>query len=121
MYKQAAQLKLRFSTNLGQLSAEQLWDLTLPQLDQLAVSLEEAYKKSKGKSFLDTRTTKDAMIKLQFDIVLDVLTTKKEASDTAKAALAVKAHNNKILELIAGKKDEALAGKSIEELEKMLQ
>jgi hypothetical protein len=38
MYKEAAKQKLRFATNKGNLSVEQLWDLNLTDLDSLAVA-----------------------------------------------------------------------------------
>jgi hypothetical protein len=120
MYKEAIKQKLRVQTLKGPLTVEQLWDLTLPELDTLAVSLEEAYKNSKGKSFLDKRTTKDKGLKLQFDIVLDILQTKQEEAETLRNAQNVKEHNQKILTLIAEKKEGELSGKSIEELEAML-
>ena len=120
MYKQASQQKLRFNTNRGPLTVEQLWDLPLDILDALVVSLDEAYKNSKGKSFLVKRTTKDANIKLAFDIALDILQTKVEEQDEARMLSENKEHNKKILELIASKKDQELAGKSVAELEKML-
>ena len=78
MYKEASKLKLRFQTTKGILSVEQLWELSLTELDALAVSLEEEYKNSDGKSFLDKKTEKDKMVKLRFDIVLNVLNTKVE-------------------------------------------
>jgi hypothetical protein len=120
MYKQASQLKARFSTTKGMLTTEQLWDLSLTELDNLAVSLEETYKNSKGKSFLDKKTTKDKGIKLQFDIVLDVLQTKVEESEKLRTTAEDKAHNEKIITLISEKHDESLKGKSIKELEAML-
>lgn len=120
MYKLASQQKLRFQTTKGVLSTEQLWELPLTDLDTLAVSLEEAYKNSKGKSFLDKKTTKDKALKLQFDIVLDVLQTKSAEAEALTEAREIKEHNEKIIQLIANKQDENLKGKSIEELEAML-
>jgi hypothetical protein len=120
MYKQASKLKLRFNTTKGILSVEQLWDLSLPQLDDLAVSLESQHKNSKAKSFLATKTSKDKTIKLQFDIVLDILNTKVEEANNASKALSDKEHNQKILAQIAINNDKELEGKSNEELEKML-
>lgn len=120
MYKEAAKQKLRVPTSKGNLSVEQLWDLSLADLDTLAVSLDEGYKSSKGKSFLDTRTTKDKGLKLQFDIVLDILQSKVEDNNAIKDAREIKEHNQKILGLIVEKKDEALKGKSVKELENML-
>lgn len=120
MYKEASKLKLRFATSKGNLTAEQLWDLDLETLDKLAVSLEESYENSKGKSFLTKKTAKDKTIKLQFDIVLDVLQTKSEEMETQREAKANKEFNQKILNIIAEKKEDSLRGKSISQLEAML-
>jgi len=120
IYKEASKLKLRIQTTKGHLNVEQLWGLSLTELDALAVSLEEDYKNSKSKSFLDKKTDKDKIIKLRFDIVLDILNTKVEEKDAAKKEAEDKEHNQKILSIIKEKQDEALKGKSIKELEKML-
>lgn len=119
-FKLATQQKLRFQTVKGLLSTEQLWDLSLEELDVVAVSLQDQYEESGKKSFLVKRSIKDKTIKLKFDIVLDVLNTKNEELELARQKAEDKAHNNKILELIAEKQDESLKGKSIKELEKML-
>ena len=120
IYKEASKSKLRFQTTKGTLSVEQLWGLSLTELDALAVSLEEAYKNSKSKSFLDKKTDKDKIIKLRFDIILDVLNAKVEDKEAAKQEAEDKEHNQKILSIIKEKQDETLKGKSIKELEKML-
>lgn len=120
MYKQASKEALRVQTNVGLLSVEQLWTLPIAQLDTLAVSLEAAYEASKGKSFIVKKTAKDKNIKLQFDIVLDILTTKYEESEAIKDAAEIKAHNQKILALIAEKQEGELKGKSIDELKSLL-
>ena len=120
MYKEASKQQLRFQTAKGMLSVEQLWSLSLTDLDALAVSLQDAYENSRKKSFLEKTTSKDKTIKLRFDIVLDVLQTKVEEAAIATEAQEVKAHNQKILEIIANKKDESLKNKSLKELEAML-
>lgn len=120
MYKEASKQKLRFSTVRGSLTVEQLWDLDLETLDTYAVSLEEDYKNSKGKSFLDKKTTKDKTLKLQFDIVLDILQSKVEEAESLRDAKESKEYNQKILGIIQEKKEDALKGKSIKELEGLL-
>ena len=120
MYKKASKLKLRIATTLGLLSVEQLWDLTIGQLDAVAVKLQEEYKKSGEKSFVLKKSKKDAVAKLKFDIVLDILTNKVEIAEVAAKSAETKAHNQKILGLIAEKKDEDLKGMSVEDLEKQL-
>lgn len=119
-FKLASEQKLRFQTNRGLLSTEQLWDLSLEELDALAVSLEAEHKHSAKKSFLVKTSVKDKTAKLRFDIVLDVLNTKVTAQEAATEALEIKEHNKKIISLIAEKQDESLKGKTIRQLEGML-
>lgn len=119
-FKLACQQKLRYQTNKGLLSTEQLWDLSIEDLDALAVSLDSEFKESGKKSFLVKTSVKDKTTKLKFDVVLDVLNTKDEELQNAKQAANDKDHNKKIIALIAEKQDESLKGKSIKQLEDML-
>jgi len=119
-FKLASQQQLRFTTNKGQLSTEQLWDLSLDDLDGLAVSLEAEHKQSGKKSFLVKTSAKDKTAKLRFDVVLDVLNTKVEEMQAQQEAAEIKEHNKKIITLISEKQDESLKGKSIKQLEAML-
>jgi|SRR6187399_380007 len=119
-FKQASKEKLRFQTSKGQLSTEQLWDLSIEDLDALAVSLEEQHQTSGKKSFVKKTSAKDKTTKLRFDVVLEVLNTKVDEYNTAQEKAEAKAHNNKILQLISEKQDESLKGKSVKQLEAML-
>ena len=120
MHKQASRMKLRFQTSKGLLSSEELWDLSIADLDTLAVSLEKEYEKSDGKSFVRRKTEKDRTAKLRFDIVLDILQTKMEDNDAARNAADDKEHNEKILGMIAKKKEDSLSSMSVAELEALL-
>ena len=121
MYKEASRQKLRFQTSKGLIPTEQLWDIKdLNELDTLAVKLQEECEAAKGKSFLATKSKEDKTIKLKFDIVLDVLTTKLEEAAAQRERASVKEHNEKIYDLIAKKKDEKLMSASLEELEAMV-
>ncbi len=120
IYKQASKLKLRFQTSKGLLSVEQLWDLSTTELDVLAVQLDEEHKKSGKKSFLVKSSAKDKTSKLMFDLALDILTTKVEEQDAKTQELEDKKHNEKIINLIAEKQEDALKGKSVAELKAML-
>lgn len=128
IFKKASKKKLRFSTNRGVLSVEQLWDLSKDEIRQLVIKAREAAKKSSGEvndselSFLDapakTKATDD---ELRFEILKDIYLTKKSAEEKAQKKAEIKRNNQKLLELIARKQDEALEKKSIKELEKMLE
>lgn len=120
IYKLGTRKKVRFNTSQGSINIERLWSLPLSTLDDLAVELETEYEKSGKKSFLAERSEKDVMTKLQFDIVLDVLRTKLAEQKALEERKEIKEHNDKIFKLIAKKQDEAIEGKSVEELQKML-
>lgn len=128
IYKKASKKKLRFATNRGPLSVEQLWDLSKEEIKQLVIKAREDAKKSTGEicdeelSFLDApakaKATDD---ELRFAILKDIYLSKKNAEEKAQKKAAARENNKKILELIARKQDEALEKKSIKDLEKMLE
>lgn len=120
IFKEASQQKLRFNTSKGQLSTENLWDLSIAELDKLALTLEKEYDNSAPSSFLKKRSPKDRTAKLSFDVVVDILNTKVALDDAAKDARETKEFNDRIISLIAEKQDEELKGKSIADLKKML-
>lgn len=116
MYKKASRLNLRFATSKGSLSVEQLWSLSVNELDEMAVALEEQYKGSGKKSFINGKSPKDDETKLRFDIVFDILNTKLTEQEEARVTAENKEHNEKILTLIMEKKDERLKKMSIKQL-----
>lgn len=122
IYKEAAKLKLRFATPKGVLSVEQLWELTQKDLDSCIRSLKKAIKKNDDDdlAFLDNSGVVNSIDQLRFDVLKDVYLTNKRETEETKNALEVKQHNQKIMELIAEKKEQGLKDKSIEELEKLL-
>lgn len=108
MFKQASKMKLRFATSKGNLSVEDLWDLSLPVLDKLAVSYDEELAKSPRKSFITNDTPSNTELELKFNIVKEIITDKlKEKADreTAKNKAAEKA---RLTELLAKKQSEKL-------------
>lgn len=124
IFKLASKQQLKFATNVGLLSVEQLWTLNQAQLTALIKSLKKVLKDSDGDdelSFLITITPKDTENQLRFDIAKDIYLTKKAENDELRAKADRKEHNQKILALIQEKKGEELKGKSVDELEKMLQ
>lgn len=125
MYKQAVMLKLRFETPKGLLTVEQLFDLSMADLSTTIKKVNALIKKEQATddelSFLEGVDTTETQNSLRFRILKDVYLTKKDARDAAALDFEKKQRNQRIAEIIAKKKDEALENKSIEELEKMLE
>lgn len=120
MFEQAVRMKLRFATTKGMLSVEDLWDLTITALNAIAVSLNKELKAVNEESFLDEGNKVDEVTRLKFNISLHILKT-KQAEKKARADDTIKkAKRQKILGIMAAKKDEALEAMSESELQKQL-
>lgn len=122
-FKLASQTQLRFNTEKGLLSTEQLWSLNLTQLANLIKSIKKVLKATDNDdelSFLTESTITDTTNQLRFDIVKEIYLDKKKENDMARDEKNIKEHNQKILSLIAQKREADLANKSVEELEAML-
>ena len=79
MYKQASRLKLRFQTNVGLLSVEQLWDLTQTQLANAIKAVKKVLKKNDDDelSFLEyTKEYKSSSFAVKINKWCDVFAPK---------------------------------------------
>jgi len=126
IFEQATRSKLRVSTAKGLLTVEDLWDLPLvsksgPQvnLDDLARAAYKEMEESACQSFVQKACKISETAKLKFDIIKHIIEVRLAERDAAieRSEKAVK--KQRILELIATKEDESLAGKSLEELQKL--
>lgn len=119
-FEQASRLKLRFDSNVGLITVEDLWTLPLTHtskvsLDAIAVALNKELKGSE-ESFV-TNSKKDELLKLKFDIVKYIIDVRLEENKKKTEEVQRKAKLENIDQLIAQKKNEQLAGMSLEELE----
>ena len=120
MYKKALRTKLRFSTTKGKLTTEDLFDLSLTDLNNLAIALDKKLSETPRKSFISDIAPDTQEDELRFNIVKDVITLKlaeRNAAQTAKAKAAEKAQ---LLEILHRKKNEALENLSVAEIEAKL-
>ena len=132
MFEKASRAKLRFETALGALSVEDLWDLPLLSdkrrngvcLDGLAQALSRELKESDVESFVLKQPTAESAprrkLQLAFDVVKHVIDVRLAEQTAAENAEKARQKKQKIMEIIAGKEDEALKGSSVEELRTLL-
>ena len=124
-FEKASRLKLRFNTNKGDITVEDLWDLKLESrngfdLETVAQSLNRAVKESGEESFVKRRNAKNAVLELKFEIVKYIIKVKMDEAEVAEAKVENKAKKELILGIIANKQNEELQGKSVEELTAMV-
>lgn len=122
MYKQASKLGLRFQTSKGLLTVEQLWHLSQMELSNAVKAVKKVLKRTDDDelSFLEDTKVVDVENQLRFDILKDVYLTKKHEAESLRNEAEVKAHNQKILSLIAEKREGKLRDMSEEELTALL-
>lgn len=121
MFDQATRLKLRFESNKGLLSVEQLWDLPLTTLNELAKNLNRQIKEvGDDEDFISEKSSVDSQVQLRFDIAKHIIGVKLKERNETQTAQDRKAHNQTILALIEQKQQQELAGKSVEELQALL-
>lgn len=123
IFEQASRLKLRFSTDRGDIDTEQVWGLPLSStvgklnLDDLARGLHQSLS-TQTMSFVGASVvSKEAELNtLRLEIVKHIIAVRM-AENQAKLVQAAKADRKaKIMEIIARKQDAALEGKSLDEL-----
>ena len=119
IFKNATKKKYRFNFK-GLCTIEDLWDLTVENLDAIYKSLKKQQKESDGESLLSTVSKEDKILAEKIEIVKAIVTDKLVAAEKARNAAKKRAENQRILEIMADKKDAALRDKTLEELQAML-
>ena len=124
MYKQANRMKLRFNTEKGMLTVEQLWDCSRAMIGRTIKAVNDILKEQEPTGDLDflnegSIKATDPENKLRFDILKDIYLTKTAEAEALRNAAQIKAHNEKIDAIIARKQEEELESLSLEDLEKL--
>jgi hypothetical protein len=119
IFEYATRNKVRFSFR-GLISVEDLWDLSLTNLDSIYKELNKQSKQSEEESLLNIKTQEDELLNVQIEIVKHIVSVKLAEKEAREKATAKKAQKQKIMSIIAAKQDEALQNSSIDDLQKML-
>lgn len=127
IFEKASRMRIRYSTNKGDLTVEDLWDLPLQSknigtvsLDALAIHQNRVNRDASEESFVTERSSVSVEAELKFDVVKYVIAAKISDNAAASTAQADRVHNTKIMDIIARKDDADLEGKSVDQLKDML-
>ena len=119
LFEMATRKKFRFPFR-GMISVEDLWDLSVQNLDIVFKALNAEVKQAKEESLLTTKSTEEAILDAKIEIVKHIVNVKLEEAEQRTKAAEKREQKRRLQELIATKQDEALQGKSVEELQAML-
>lgn len=125
MWTEALSRKLRFEHD-GLKSTEDLFDLSLNDLDEIYRSLKkemDEYNKYSTDSLMDKDDERDETyeeLELKIDVVTAVFNHLKKQQEELQRRIALQNKKDKILGLIADKETEELSNKSVSELKELL-
>ena len=120
IFELASRMKIRFAYR-GMITVEDLWDLSVQELDRIFQKLNKALKESKEESLLSPQAKEDSELAIAVAIVRHIVEVKLAEAAIALAAVERKAKKEKILSILADKQDDSLRNMSSEDLTKMLE
>lgn len=125
IFEKASRLKLRFASGRGQLTVEDLWDVGLTRgavnLNDLAKEITRQLKNTEEEGLVKVTNSVNAELELKLAVLKHVFDVRQAEADKKAQAQENAATRQKLAELIARKQDQELEGKSVEELQAMLE
>ena len=119
LFEMATRSKLRFPSTKGELSVEDLWDLSDKDLDVVYKNLKDQEVKSSEESLLDDANV-DPKLKAAIGIVKYIFTTKRNERLAEKERINKKLTQRKYIDALSKKQDEAIEKMSEAELRAMI-
>ena len=119
IFEYATRNKVRF-TYKGLISVEDLWDLSVTELDKIFKTLKAQVKQSQEESLLADKSETDELLDIQIEIVRHIVANKLADAEVLRKAAEVKAQKQKIMAIISRKQDENLENMSVDDLTEML-
>ena len=114
-------LKKGFRFNYkGLLTVEDLWSLSLEQLDEIYKDINKKIKASSEESFLNKSDKTVNELNDKLEIIKYIMEDKLVAKSKREKAALIKTQKEAVARLLAEKKQSALSAKSEEELEAIL-
>lgn len=123
LFEYATRNRLRFASTKGLLNTEDLWMLPLQSkasfdLDTVAKTVNAELKANTEDSFVATTPNPaKAELQIKLDLVKHIIAVKLAENEQARTAAARKAERDRLLDALAGKKDEELKGLTVDELQ----
>lgn len=120
LFKIAVKNKYRF-TYKGVQTVEDLWDLSVEELDKIYKTLNKQKKSEAEESLLATTSKEDKELNNKIEIIKTIVADKLSDKEKSVKAAERRAKNRRILEIMADKQEDELKSKSLDELKAMLE
>jgi hypothetical protein len=118
LFERATRLKLRYATDYGYITTEDLWDLPLTLrvgvrservcLDDIAKGLRRELRETEDESFVTKPGKGNERLELAFEVVKHVIAVRLAEAELAKTARERAEKKQKLLGVLARKQDQKL-------------
>ena len=119
MFEVAVKSKFRFLYK-GIINTEDLFDLSLNDLNVVYQTLKKQQKQTQEESLLEIKSQEDQELDVKIQIVKHIFDEKVNEREMKLKEKEFKQHEQKIMAIIARKQDAELENMSIDELNKMI-
>ncbi len=119
IFEFASRHRLRFSYK-GSISTEDLWNLSLTELDSIFKTLNKQFKTSQEESLLETKSEENKVLEVNIAIVKYIVAAKQKEAEEKLQAEERKKRKQKIMEVMEARNVKKLEEMSDEELAKEL-
>lgn len=119
IFEAASRLKVRFAYR-GQATVEDLWDLSLADLDNIYMALRRQVNESRGESLLGQANGATDVLELKSEVVKRIVGVKLAEKEEREHAAEARARKQRIMEIIQTKQDQALFDLPVDELQSLL-
>lgn len=120
LFEIATRNRYRFNYK-GVMTVEDLWSLRVEDLDAIFKMLNRQKKTADEDSLLATKSAADTELANKIELVKYIVSVKLAEAEDRKTAAEKKEQRDKIMEIVAKKKDKALEDMGIDDLMKKLE
>lgn len=121
LFVKSVRNKYRYSSSRGELSTEDLWDLSLESLDEIAIKVSDQLEKIGKRSFIKKKTQQSDELQTQLEVVKYVIETKITEQAEKQARTKKRGQLEFLKKLKEQKEIERLEGMSSEDLDKQIE
>jgi len=104
----------------GTSNVEDMWQISVKELDSVFKVLNSQLKQVKEESLLEVKTQQDQELDIKIAIIKHIVKVKQEEAEKQLQAKSIKEQKQKLMEIYASKKDEETLKKSPEEIKAMI-
>ena len=120
LFQEATRLKLRYQTSKGSINTEDLWELSLTSLNDLAKELNKQCRELEEESFIDEKSSNDKRLEIAFELVKYIIRYKLNEKNNQQIEKERLTKKEQLISLLRTKEEQELTQLSMEQIKEML-